>query len=339
MEHIAGFILFWAISYIGYRVSRRFKVPAPAILGPIILFMLLSLLNIKLTVPKWQKPLLSIFTGILLGIRLNRNLKGVYKPVLVYAVWLVLLTIAGEKLLVAAGIDKVTAFFAATPGGMAEITLMSLDYGTDSFVTVLLQTSRMLISMSVFSAIASRYRNDETKMEQLPINVAERKKVPNFLWVILFVGSLIGATLLKKLHVPVPNILAPMLIVGATMRMGKFSCKIDKKVQTVIQLGIGGLTGLSITRESMLGIPHYIIPVLLLSTVVIGAGLIMARILMHFTNWDKATCILSCCPAGLSPTIMVAMEYGANANIVTIFQVLRMVTVLVATPIMVELIL
>ena len=94
----------------------------------------------------------------------------------------------------------------------------------------------------------------------------------------------------------------------------------------------GGLAGASVARESILGFMQYLIPALILNVLIIGGSLLLAKILIKYTGWDKATCILSCCPAGLSPTIMVAMEYGADANIVTVFQVLRMVTVLIVTP-------
>ena len=84
--------------------------------------------------------------------------------------------------------------------------------------------------------------------------------------------------------------------------------------------------------DFILGFMQYLIPALILNVLIIGGSLLLAKILIKYTGWDKATCILSCCPAGLSPTIMVAMEYGADANIVTVFQVLRMVTVLIVTP-------
>lgn len=338
MSGLMGFVLFWGVSYAGYRACRRLKVPAPAILGPIFAFMILAIFGVRLQVLSWQKPVLSICTGILLGMRMKHSMKGVYRQVLLYAVWLVLLTIAGVGLLTSVGMDRETAFFAATPGGMAEITLMSLNYSSDPLITVLLQSSRMLISMTVFSAIAARYRMNT----DMPSVVSGKKiaqntrKISAGLWAGLIVLSLCAAELLNRLHVPVPNLLGPMFVVGAAVKAGKYNCKIDRRVQTIVQLGIGGLTGSSISRESMMGLPHYILPVVLLSALVIAGGLLMSVLLMKFTDWDKATCIMSCCPAGLSPSIMVAMEYGANANIVTIFQVMRMVTVLIATPLMVE---
>ena len=299
MTAFANFVIFWCLSFLGYMAGRRLKVPAPAILGPVACFMVLALSGVHLSVPAFQKPMLSVVTGILLGLRMNHSLKGVYRQIIVYVAWLILLSLAGICILTATGVDRETAFFAAMPGGMAEITLMSLSYRSDPFVTVLLQSSRMLISMTFFSSLAARYRKkdpEERKMDHL-----RGKGISLPLWCLLIVLSLAGAGIFGLLHIP-----------AAT----------------------GGLTGASISRESMMGFPHYIIPIILLSLLVTGSGILMAHLLMKLTQWDKITCILSCCPAGLPPTIMVAMEYGADADIVTIFQVLRMVTVLLMTPVL-----
>lgn len=335
MTAVVGFVLFWGVSYLGYLAGRRLKVPAPAILGPIVCFMILASFRIHLPVPAFQKPLLSVITGVLLGMRMNHSLKGVYRQLLVYVAWLILLFLAGVWVLTSMGVDRETAFFAAMPGGMAEITLMSLNYHSDPFVTVLLQSSRMLISMTLFSSLAAKYRKcPEERTDNM--GAVSRKKFSLPMWTLLILLSLAAAKLLDLFHLPAANILGPMLVVGTAVRKADLKCKINRKLQTLVQIGIGGLTGASIYRESMMEFPHYVLPVILLGLLVVGCGLLMAQLLMKLTDWDKLTCILSCCPAGLSPTIMVAMEYGADTNIVTIFQVLRMVAVLLMAPAMVR---
>ena len=329
MNAVSGFILFWGVSIAGYLAGRRLKIPAPAILGPIACFLVLTILGVKFTIPAWQKPVLSVITGILLGMRFNQNFKGVLCQMLLAAIWLVSLSLIATGVLIFTGLEKETALFAATPGGMAEITLMSLSYHSDPFATVLLQSSRMICSMVVFSSLAFRYRCEETGEKKA---VTAERRLKWYEWGVLLLPVLGVTWILTRFHVPVANLLGPMLVIGIAVKAGNVSCRINKRIQTLVQIGIGGLAGAAITRESILGFPEYIFPVIILNILVITGSLLLARIMMWMTNWDKATCILACCPAGLSPTIMIAMEYKADANIVTLFQVLRMVTVLVSTP-------
>lgn len=349
---VTGFLIFWSVSLAGYRAGRLLKIPAPAILGPIAGFLILTFGGIRPAIPGWQKPLLSVVTGILLGMRFNQKQKGVVRLMLLAAVWIVALSLLAMGALVLLGVEKETALFAATPGGMAEITLLSLSYHSDPFATVLLQSSRMIGSMVVFSTLASKYRGKEERggEEEQPAGRPENggndkagnsgsedrerkgRRLRWYEWAILFLPAWGAAWLLGCFSVPAANLLGPMLVVGTAVKAGNITCRIDRRVQILVQTGIGGLAGASITRESVLGFPHYLLPVLVLNVLVIAGSLMLARILMKLTQWNKATCILACCPAGLSPTIMVAMEYGADVGIVTLFQVLRMVTVLISTP-------
>ncbi|WP_280959688.1 AbrB family transcriptional regulator, partial [Anaerotignum faecicola] len=118
MNAVSGFILFWGVSIAGYLAGRRLKIPAPAILGPIACFLVLTILGVKFTIPAWQKPVLSVITGILLGMRFNQNFKGVLCQMLLAAIWLVSLSLIATGVLIFTGLEKETALFAATPGGM-----------------------------------------------------------------------------------------------------------------------------------------------------------------------------------------------------------------------------
>lgn len=349
LQAMISFIVFWAVGLVGYRAGRLLKIPAPAILGPIAGFLILTFCGIRPDVPGWLKPLLSVATGILLGMRFNQKRKGVFRQMILAAFWMAGLSLAAMGALMLLGVEKETALFAATPGGMAEITLLSLTYHSDPFATVLLQSSRMICSMIIFSALASRYRRKVKKgAEEEAAEIGQEnenkgdfgsnhaktagRKLCWYEWAVLFVPALGAAWILGHFSVPAAALLGPMMVVGGAVKAGNISCHIDRRVQILVQIGIGGLAGVSITRESVLGFPHYLLPVLVLNVLVIAGSLLLARIMMKLTDWDTATCILACCPAGLSPTIMVAMEYGADAGIVTLFQVLRMVTVLISTP-------
>lgn len=339
-------LIFWTLSILGYLAARRFHISAPAILGPIAVFVILSIMGIKLKEPGFQKPVLSLITGILLGIRMNHSFKGIRRSVVIYIVWIMGLTFSGMFLLISLGFEKNTAFFSALPGGMAEITLMSLGYDLDHFATVILQTSRMLIPMTVFSAMAAKYHKNHTETivfekdrNQKKNIAAEMKHVPLPGWAVIVGGSVFGTYVLRMLGVPLSNVLAPMLITGGILHRGSYQVKINKKLQTAVQMGIGGLTGLILKREEIINFPQYMIPVVALCLLVICAGLFMSKVLRRLTDWDPLTCMLCCCPAGSSPIIMIAMEYGADANIVMIFQILRMIAVLVAAPILIKFIL
>jgi uncharacterized membrane protein AbrB (regulator of aidB expression) len=72
-----------------------------------------------------QAYMLSVILGNILGLRFNLKNKGVLKEILLVSLWLSGLTVLAALTLSALGVDPVTALFAATPGGLTEMTLVS----------------------------------------------------------------------------------------------------------------------------------------------------------------------------------------------------------------------
>lgn len=338
MDIIINLILFWIISIIGYHIFKKLKVPAPAILGPVILIALMNIMGFHLSVTTLLKPVLSIIMGIILGLRFNLRIKELIWQVFFVIVWLIGLTVLAFYVLNLSGVDAATALFAATPGGLAEISLISLSYGTDSFAVALLQSSRLIVTMLVSTALINKVAQP-VSMSQKTVKKEERKEDNKILWIMVLTAAAGLAVLLKNTGVPAGAMLGPMIIMGIYCKAKDVHIKINRTLQSYVQIGVGGLVGLSITKESVMGIGNYIVPILVLNILVIGGSILLALLLHKFAKWNLGTCILATCPAGLSPTIILSMDYEVNTNIVTVFQVLRLVTVLITTPLIAHLLL
>jgi membrane AbrB-like protein len=83
---------------------------------------------------------------------------------------------------------------------------------------------------------------------------------------------------------------------------------------------------------SILSLPSYIVPIIVLNLIIVGGCFILAFVLYKAAGWDIATCLIAAAPGGMSPMILLAMEMGADSRRVTVLQVLRMVLVLLFTP-------
>ena len=95
---------------------------------------------------------------------------------------------------------------------------------------------------------------------------------------------------------------------------------------------MGGLIGLNITKESLLSFPDYILPIICLVILLIGGSVVLAFVLQKVSKWDMTTCLLATSPAGLTPMILLSIEMEADSDRVALFQVLRLVTVLLLAP-------
>ncbi len=375
-------VSFYAVCAGGWLLFEKLKTPTAAILGSIVLVGLGNVLGLPLAAPAFLKPCLSIIMGVVLGLRFNLRLRGLLKEILLVGLWLVGLSLLAAKALALAGVDTPTALFAAMPGGIAEISLVALGFGANAFVVALLQSTRLLLTMLVFPALARRavpggeeqqgapapqaegqgppLRGEEKREGPAPARVkaaatpqpaqASGRAGANAAgddeaghpppprparavdWALIPAIALAAAALCQWLHMPAGTMVGPMLAVGLYTKGRGFAAKPNKTLQKWLQAGVGGLVGLGITRESAMAVGAYILPIVVLNVLVVGGSLLLALLLQKLSGWGRATCLLCCCPAGLSPTILLSMELSADSSRVVLFQVLRLVCVLLVAP-------
>lgn len=331
MSYIFDFLLFAAAGALGYLVFKKLCIPSPAILGPILTVAAINIFLKPLNVSFYLKPVLSYITGFMVGVRFSVQSKGLAKHTIFFVVWLVVLSLITAYALIASGLDAATAVFSAFPGGLAEISLMSFDYAADTLAVILLHATRLLLTMAVIPTILGHI----CKGSDTFASSAQEKKDPFTLkrgWPCLF-AAFVLSMVFNALKLPAAMLLGSMVGSGTVTRIKKLNIRINSTFQRIVQIGIGGLVGLSITLDCVLNVDRYILPVIVLNALIFGGSTLFAVILHRLSHWDWQTCILAASPAGLSPTIMLSLEYNANSSAVTLFQVMRMLSVLVTAPV------
>jgi membrane AbrB-like protein len=316
---------------------KKIKIPAPAILGPLVFLGAASVFGITFTLPPLLRPMLSVILGIILGLRFNLKNKGIVKEILLVSLWLSGLTVLAALALSALEVDPVTALFAATPGGFTEMTLVSMSFRTDPFAVALLQMSRMMLTVILIPFLSRLVKKKLVRAGTGETDTANAEKnrsrpLVKIDWVVVAVLSVLSAWLLGMIHVPASNMIGPMLTVGAYTYVRSLKVRINGIFQNLVQVGVGGMVGLTVTRESILSLPSYILPIVCLNIIIVGGCFILAYVLCKISRWDMTTCLIATAPGGLSPMILLAIEMGADADRVVVFQVLRIVLVLLLTP-------
>lgn len=324
--------LFYAVSVSGYALFRRIRVPTPAILGPIVFIGVLQVAGAPVEVPSALKACLSIATGTMLGLRFNWRASSLVKELLLVTSWLAGLSFLTARVLRWFGLDAPTALFAAMPGGIGEISLMSTDFHADTFMVAVLQMTRLLSTMVIFPLLVRRIGANADAAQSYDDRASQSTACLTD-WLAICLLTVSSYLLLQTLSIPAGNIIGLMVAVGFYVKRRGLHIRIRRNVQLFVQIGIGGIVGLSVTKESVLSLGSCLLPALTLDFFIVGGSLLLAYFLQKVSGWDWITCLLSCSPAGLSPTVLLAMEMGADSGKVAVFQMLRMALALVLAPI------
>lgn len=140
-----------------------------------------------------------------------------------------------------------------------------------------------------------------------------------------------GGLLIKKFKVPAGAMIGAMLAVAL---LGIFTGQayLPSEIKVVLQIIAGTFIGLGIEKKDVVALKKVIRPAIINVAAVILLTLAMGFLLYYFTDFDLPTALLSCAPGGVVDMALISYDIGADASVVSILQLTRLVSVIVLFP-------
>jgi uncharacterized protein len=336
-------------------VGYRLPLPAGVLVGTLVGVGIASVLLTVLlglpqpSVPSFINGLLQIMLGMLVGFRMTREelRSGVHALIPASLVTAILVFSAiGSALAVVpfTSVDVVTALFAAAPGGLTEMSVVSVSFGADGAAVATVQLVRVLLALAVINILLKRFESKgasepashDQEQDDAPSDtpgLAENLKGLGVAapWGIL--GGLAGIVS----SAPAGGIIGA-LIGSAAFRLVSGRPVPVRKFQLGVQALGGGVIGLGVSSD-FLGelVRHAGAWALILSTQML-LWLALGWLLVRLFRYDLSTATLASTPGGMSAVISTAGPAGADVVIVTFFHLVRLSTIIVVVPVLVALI-
>jgi len=152
---------------------------------------------------------------------------------------------------------------------------------------------------------------------------------------ITLITSIAGGCVFYFLHIPLPWILGPMtfVLLGSTRFKNRFAW--NKSLQNAGMMIIAYTMGLSFTATVLHEISRHLPKMLLMTVILVLFSVALAAILTRLTGGDFLTMLMGTVPGGLSQVVLLAQETkGVNVTIVTVMQVMRLMTIIVMVPLL-----
>lgn len=213
-------------------------------------------------------------------------------------------------------ISLYTSVLATIPGALGQIIVFAAEEKNADLPTVTyFHIIRVLAVVSIIPFLITGH-----------VSGGDVTTTSTSIWVIvlLIVVSYFFSILVGKLHIPTPFFLGP-IILGVIFNLTSFDIpSIPNNLLHLAQLAIGAHIGLLLTPNT-LKLPKKTLLFGLLNVVLLlVVGFLCANVLVTILHYSLPTSFLSTAPGGMDQMALIATSIQADADIVTIFQLARM---------------
>ncbi len=319
----------------GYAAYRA-GMPLPWMLGPMLINTIAALTRAPVAGPVWARPYVIPVIGVMLGSAVTA---AVFAAIGEWAVTLLLmlpflLVAAGLSFLIyrrIGGYDRVTAFYAAMPGGLNEMLLAGIDAGGHERRIAVAHASRILIvvlCIGLYFGFVLGVRPGAGGVRPW-IGLDALGWLD---WVVLAACALIGAPLGKALKLPAGNLLAPMLLSAAAHVFHLVETAPPTLVVNAAQIVLGTVIGCRFLGSRLREIGVDMRLGLMSSVSMMVVAVVFAQITSLLTGTAPSQVFLAYSPGGLTEMSLLALAMGQDVAYVSVMHILRILLVIGIAP-------
>jgi len=319
----------------GGWLATQIQLPLPWMIGAMIATTIGSLAGLRLSVHRWVRGAMVAVLGVMLG---SSFAPGVVAR---FADWLVTIgALALYVVLVTAILfwyfrrfgrfDRVTAFFAASPGGLNEMVVVGRELGGDDRLIALVHGARVLL---VVMAIPFGFMifEDYSPSTQPPMGVALLQQ-PWREALILGGCAVAGALGARALRLPAAFVVGPMILSAAVHLLGWSESRPPAALVGLAQVVIGSAVGARFAGVALKTVARALLLSAGSTAVMVSLTILFAVALRNAADTSIQAVILAYAPGGLAEMSLVALALAIDSAFVASHHVLRIMMIVVVAP-------
>lgn len=230
-----------------------------------------------------------------------------------------------------ARLDRPTAFYAAVPGGLTDMTTMAEDSGANVRAIILIQASRILVV--VFALPLWLQWHDGLAVGQAFATRVRLADIWPFDILVMVAMGWGGWWVAARLRLAGAPIVGPMLASGIVHALGYTAAKVPLEVLIVAQISVGAMLGCQfrgLTLREFTGTMTWGIANALVLLVVTGA---VAWGVSRLTGFDPVSVLLAFAPGGQTELNLLAYVLGLDVAYVALHHLMRLAIVILGAQI------
>lgn len=338
--------LFIALS--GGLLFKKIKVPAAFMTGGMIAVATMSIISNQMIMPSSMKFIAQIISGAYIGQQSSKNtllkLKQLLFPICLLMLLFTINCFALSTVFVAFfKMDWVTALLSCLPGGIMDVSLISIDMGANSETVATMQLARlvgMLIILPQWSKLIMGIFKNKYYLKSInnqgskKILITEDKLSFNKrllndfrILTISFLGGCIG----YFIGIPV-GALVLSLIFSFIFKQRFHSFTMSPYIRYGAQLLAASIIGSNFTINSVLQMKTLLFPIVLLFTGFLLVNILFTWITSRAKILDVQSALFASSPAGATDISLIAADLGGDLPSIASIQITRTLFAILILP-------
>jgi membrane AbrB-like protein len=317
-----------AIGAAGGLAAWLLHLPLPWLLGPLLATAVVGLSGGPIHPVREARTFGQVIVGTSIGLQFTQALliKLVFLTPLIFGVTVVSMLIGAIAALVLmrlSNLDRTTAFFATTPGGVVEMMNIAERYGAEREPIAVAQTMRVTLIVLFAPLLVLHFASGPGGGVTPSPNV----QWPHFL-ALLAIAAPVGYVL-ARWRTPNAWMMGPMATAGFFSAMGFLQGRAPDVLLVTAQVAMGTSLGTMFRHDFLTRLLRILLAAIVVVVFVAGSMAVLAVGLAYLLGVPVPNMVLALAPAGMAEMVITGKLLGLDATLITGFQLLRIVLIVI----------
>ena len=329
----------------GALCAASLRLPLPWMLGSLSAAAVGALAGLPLALPPRLRLTWQTVVGVALGAAFEPSLWDRMLRFSSTLSLLLLATAAATSLGAAmlrrfAGYAPATAFFAAVPGGLNDMTIIGAELGGDERVIALSHTVRLVTVVSVLPFLMRSAYGAASSAPAAAAGSGLAAALGKLSWtplaprdaLLLAACAVAGPALGRALRIPARFLVGPMLLSAAAHVCGATAARPPAALLAAAQVVVGAAVGCRFVGVRVSSLGRVALAAGAVATMQLGVAAAVAAAASAASGTPWALLMLAYSPGGITEMTLTAIALGFDAAFVATHHVARIVAITTLTP-------
>jgi membrane AbrB-like protein len=311
-------------------------LPAPFLMGPVIVSTLFAILRIGFLVPEQIKQISFILIGISVGSNVTPEaLLSISRwplSILIMILSVITIILLCKKILQNFfGMDKKSSLLASTPGHLSFVLMLGTETKADTTKIAIIQSIRVLALTIITPVIVVLYSGSELNDANL-----QREIMNSGGLVVLCLLSIIGGLLLKVLNFPAPFLIGAMLISALSHGTNLTPGYVPNLLEGIAFAILGTVIGARFVGVEMKSLKSCLVSGLTITLAGVFICFLATSIIYKITGIPFIHIFIAIAPGGLETMVAMGGLVDAEPTYVAFHHVMRLFFIALLIPIVLK---